>query len=262
VNLALTSTAALAAGLAAGYYLGLRKLRRRLLQQASDLDRARADLSEARAELDALKAELERLRAARPRLPEPEPVALQARTTALIVVDMQNDFCKPEGKLFVGPSVAATIPRIKGLLERARAAGAAIVYTQDWHAPDDPEFKVWPAHCVEGTWGAEVVDELKPRPGEHLVKKSTYDPFFTPKAEPSLEGLLGGLGVDTVIVTGTVSNICVMHTVAGASLRGLKVVVPVDCISALDSYGQELAVFQASSLYRARITASSLITFV
>jgi nicotinamidase-related amidase len=262
MNLALAFTATLLAGLTAGYYLGSWQERRRLLKRVGDLYQLREDLSKAKAELDELKAEFERIRAARPKLPEPEPMALQARTTALIVVDMQNDFCKPEGRLFVGPSATATIPRIKELLERARAAGAAIIYTLDWHPPDDPEFKMWPAHCVQGTWGAEVVDELKPRAEDHLVRKSSYDPFFTPKAEPSLESLLRGLGVDTVVVAGTVSNICVMHTVAGASLRGFKVIVPVDCISALNIYGQELAIFQASFLYRAKITASNLVTFM
>jgi nicotinamidase-related amidase len=245
---------ALVVGLVVGCYWGV-------ATQQSLISTLKAELDKTTAELRGLRTEVEKLVASKPQLPTPKPVTVTARTTALIIVDMQNDFCKPNGSLFVGPSVTASIPHIKALLDRARKAGVHVIYTQDWHPADDPEFKIWPMHCVQGTWGAEVIDELKPMPGDYVVKKTTYDAFFARKTDVSLEDLLKDLNVDTVIVTGTVSNICVMHVVAGASLRGFKVVVPIDCISALNDYGQELAIFQMSFLYRAEITNSTLITF-
>ena len=194
----------------------------------------------------------------KPRLPAPKAVTLPPKTTALIIIDMQNDFCRPDGKLYVGQMCAKTFPRIRALLDRSREAGVPVIYSQDWHGPDDPEFKTWPAHCVANTWGAEIVDELKPTARDRLVKKVTYDVFF----RTEMEDLLKELGVDTVIVTGTVSNICVMHAVAGASLRGYRVVVPIDCISALNDYAQELAIYQMSTVYRTAITASDMVRFV
>lgn len=195
----------------------------------------------------------------------PKAVAVSSKSTALIIVDMQNDFCRPEGKLYVGPSCARSIPHIKYLLDRARGAGIPIIYTQDWHAPDDPEFKVWPPHCIMNTWGSEIVDELKPSERDYIVRKGgkplSYDCWFASYEPGHLERILESLGVDTLIIAGTVSNICVYHAVAGAAMRGYRVVVPIDCISALSDYGQELAIFQFSSVYRAEITNSTSITF-
>lgn len=119
--------------------------------------------------------------AAKPKLPTPKPVVVSSNTTALIIVDMQNDFCKPEGSLFLGPNVTATIPHIRFLLDKARAAGMVVIYTQDWHAPDDPEFKIWPVHAVRDTWGAAVIDELRPTPKDYFIKKTTYDAFSLQK---------------------------------------------------------------------------------
>ncbi len=189
------------------------------------------------------------------RIPEPQPVTLKAEEVALVIVDMQNDFCKKEGKLYVGESCDKTIPKIAELLKVAREKKIPVVYTQDWHQPGDPEFELWGQHTVAGTWGAEVVDELKPAEGDVCVKKQTYDAFY----KTDMEQVLEKLGRKTLIVTGTVSNICVMHMVAGASLRGYKTVVPVDCIAALDDYGQEVALFQMANLYRSAITRSDLI---
>jgi nicotinamidase-related amidase len=195
--------------------------------------------------------------AEKPKMPEPQPVKLSSKTTALIIVDMQNDFCKKQGKLYVGPMCDKSIPCLQKLLNKARAAKLPIIYTQDWHIPDDPEFKIWPPHTVQDTWGSQIIDELKPTEGDYLIKKQKYDGFF----KTELEDLLKKLGVDTVIVTGTVSNICVMHTAGSAALRGYKVVVPIDAISAINDYGQELAIYQMSFLYRAEITTTDKITF-
>jgi len=192
-------------------------------------------------------------------LPEIEragPLELAATETALIVVDMQNDFVHPEGSLFV-PAAPATIPVIRSLLERAREAGARVVFTQDWHSEDDPEFTIWPRHAVAGSWGAEVVAELAPLPNETRIRKLRYDAFYgTP-----LEHLLRTWGVKSLIVVGTVANICVLHTAGSAALRWFEVVVPEDAVSALTPFDQQAALRQIDFLYRGKVTTAAKITF-
>jgi nicotinamidase-related amidase len=173
----------------------------------------------------------------------------------LIVVDMQNDFVDAQGCLCV-PTARETIPAIRRLLALARAHDLPIIYTQDWHQADDPEFAVWGTHAVQGTWGAEIVQELAPAPRDVVVRKLRYDGFYG----TSLEEELQERGVDTVIVTGTVSNVCVLHTAGSAALRGLRIIVPVDAVSAITEFDQHAAFRQIAFLYRGTLTRSDAIT--
>ena len=183
-------------------------------------------------------------------------VHLDPTTSALLVVDMQNDFVDPRGKLFV-PSAPDTVPRIGLLLERARSSRVPVLYTQDWHLSDDPEFKIWGEHAVAGTWGSEIIQELAPGPRDLVVRKQTIDPFYgTP-----LDHYLRLLKVDTLVVAGTVANICVLQAVSGASVRGYNVVYPVDAVSALNEFDSELAVRQAYFVHRAIVTSSEGVEF-
>lgn len=192
-----------------------------------------------------------------PEIPKHDEVLLPATETALIVVDMQNDFVEPEGALFV-PEAPKTLPAIRRLLERAREAGVKVVYTQDWHPEDDPEFKIWPRHVVQGTWGAQIVDELRPLPGETVLPKARYDGFYgTP-----LDHLLHLWGIKNVVVVGTVANICVLHTAGSAALRWYTVVLPEDGISALTPFDRESTLRQVSFLYQGKITTVDGVKFV
>lgn len=183
-------------------------------------------------------------------------VDLDASKTALIIIDMQNDFADEKGKLFV-PTSRKTVEPIKKVLEKARSAGATIIYTQDWHMKDDPEFKIWAEHAVAGTRGAEIIDELKPREDEVVVKKLRYDGFYG----TYLDDVLRMRGIEDVVVVGTVANICVLHTAASASLRGYRVIVPVDCISALNDFDYAASLRQITFLYRGTLTSSELLEF-
>jgi len=183
-------------------------------------------------------------------------VTLPPSRTVLLVVDMQNDFVKEGGKLVV-PAAAATVPVIRELLERARAAGATVAYTKDSHLPGDPEFPIWGEHCLVGTWGWEIVDELAPRPGELVYEKRRYDGFYG----TTLEHDLRVRGIDTLVVVGTVANICVLHTAGSAALRWLRVVVPRDAISALTDFDMEAALRQTHFLYRGTITTAQGVEF-
>ena len=141
------------------------------------------------------------------------------------------------------------MPVITQLLERARAAGARVVYTQDWHSPDDPEFAIWPAHAVAESWGAEIMAELTPRAGETVIKKARYDGFYgTP-----LEHLLHVWGLKTLVICGTVANICVLHTAGSAALRWYQVVLPEDAVSALTPFDLAASLRQVSFLYQGQV---------
>ena len=194
---------------------------------------------------------------------EVPPITIEPRAqvnpadTALIVVDMQNDFVDPRGSLTVA-AAQATVPAIARLRAFAHARGLLVVYTQDWHRPDDPEFALWGAHAVAGTWGAEIVPDLAPRPDDLVVRKLRYDAFYG----TTLDHELRQRRIASVIVTGTVSNICVLHTAGSAALRWLQIIVPVDAVSALTEFDQQAALRQIAFLYRGTLTRSDGIVAV
>ena len=184
------------------------------------------------------------------------PVRVDPARTALVVVDMQNDFVHQGGGLLV-PDAEATIPAIRSLLELARAHGVRVVYSQDTHRDGDPEWKIWPEHAREGSWGWEIIDELSPAGDEVVLRKLRYDAFYgTP-----LDHLLRLWGVDTLVICGTVANICVHYTAASAALRWYGVVIPRDAISALDPFDLEFSLRQTAFLFAGRITTAAALTF-
>ena len=172
-------------------------------------------------------------------------VRVPAQKTALIVVDMQNDFVEPDGALVV-PAASETVPHIQGLLESARNAGAHIAYTQDTQVKDDPEWEIWPRHCEIGTWGWEIIEELKPHSDDVICRKNRYDGFYGTWLDHFLSRIWE---VEHVVIVGTVSNICVAHTAASAGLRWYHVVMPAKGISAMTEFDQALTLRQVSYLY-------------
>lgn len=172
-------------------------------------------------------------------------VELPADDSALIVIDMQNDFVSDGGSL-VCPAAKQTVPRIRGLLDSARDAGAQVAFTQDTQIEEDPEFRVWPEHCVQGTWGWEIIEELQPLDDELICQKNRYDGFYGTWLDHFLEHVWQ---VEHVVIVGTVSNICVLHTAASAGLRWYDVTVPANGISAMTEFDQALTLRQISSLY-------------
>lgn len=181
-----------------------------------------------------------------------ESIPLPAGQTALIIVDMQNDFVKEGGTLVV-PAATATIPNLARLLAAARAAGVHVAYTQDTHFENDPEYKIWPPHCKQGTWGWEIIEELAPQTGDLICQKSRYDGFYGTWLEHHLAKVWG---VTHLVIVGTVSSICVLHTAASAGLRWYNVVVPADGTSALTEFDQALTLRQVSWLYTGMVTRS------
>jgi nicotinamidase-related amidase len=186
-----------------------------------------------------------------PELPVHDRVELDPATTALVVVDMQNDFVSEGGSLLV-PDAAATVPIIAGLIERFREAGAHVVYTQDTHRDGDPEFAIWPPHALEGSLGWQIVAGLLPLPGDTVLRKPRYDGFYgTP-----LDHLLRQWGVTTLVICGTVANICVHYTAASAALRWYGVVIPQDAVSALEPFDLAASLRQTAGLFAGRVTTA------
>ena len=183
-----------------------------------------------------------------------EEVRVDPAKTALIVVDMQNDFVKEGGTLVV-PDAEATVPTIKGLLDSARESGIRVVFTQDTHNEGDLEWEIWPEHVREGSWGWEIVEELKPLEAEVVIRKVRYDAFYG----THLDHFLRIWDVDTLIICGTVANICVHYTAASAALRWYGVIIPRDATSALDPFDLEASLRQTSFLFAGRITTSEAI---
>lgn len=170
--------------------------------------------------------------------------------TALIVIDMINDFV---GGVFKSDRAAKIIPSIKALIDFARKNESPIVHATDAHLPDvDPEFDVWGSHAVAGTWGAEIVDKLKPQKGDFHVLKRKYSAFQA----TDLDLLLRELKIATVILTGVITDICIQHTAADAFFRGYKIIIPKDCVQTIDQPTQETAINFMIKAYGAKITTS------
>lgn len=151
---------------------------------------------------------------------------------AVIVADVINGFLK-FGNL-ASPRMQRVLPCVEETLRRESAASSLIIFLHDNHAPDDPEFRMFPPHCIAGTDETRVVDELQPYTAQAVfVPKTRYDGFF----ETTLEAELAAFGPDEVITTGVCTDICVLHTVEGLINRGYRVIVPRYCVETYDSPG-------------------------
>jgi len=169
------------------------------------------------------------------------------RSTALVVVDLQNDFADPKGSLYVGEG-ERIVPPLNRELERALAADAFVAYTQDWHPAQTPHFQsgggVWPEHCVQDTWGAQLHPDLqvagevvrKGQGGEDGYSGFTVrDPVTAQEAATPLEELLRRRGIGRVmVVVGLATDYCVKETALDAVRLGFDTIVLGDLVRAVD----------------------------
>ena len=170
---------------------------------------------------------------------------------AAIVVDMQKAFMAPEGTLYCGDQARAIIPRVEARIRGEQAAGTALFFTQDSHAPDDREFAMFPPHCIEGSNDQEIIDELRDLAlCGHIVKKRRYSAFF----ETDLAQRLEALEPRQVVVMGDCTDICVLHTVADLRNRDYAVEVPADCVASFDPEQHEWALDHMEKILGARLT--------
>ncbi len=179
--------------------------------------------------------------------------------TAFFDVDSQLDFVCPAGALYVR-GAERIVPAIARLNRYAAEHGIPVVSTTDAHAENDPEFQVWPHHCVSGTWGQRKAETtllngrvvVPNRPCEIaidgarqiVVEKQTVDVF----AAPNLSRVVERLGVDRYVVYGVVTEICVQYAVHGLLKTGKPVAIAIDAIETLkaEDSARSLAECQAA----------------
>jgi nicotinamidase/pyrazinamidase len=166
--------------------------------------------------------------------------------TALVVVDVQNDFADRAGGLAVKGG-AEIVPTVNGEVSSAVSAGAAVVYTQDWHPESTPHFAkdggIWPVHCVADTWGAELHPDLRVE-GQRVRKGANgedgysgftmRDPTSGETISTELEVLLRDRGVERVVVCGLATDYCVKATALDAARLGFETYLLVDAVRPVD----------------------------
>jgi nicotinamidase-related amidase len=174
-------------------------------------------------------------------------LALEPGRTALVVVDMQRGFVDP-GQTMEVPAARASVPVVRSLLQLFRSKRLPIVFTAFVYSPDVPLLvgELHPEHkpappgaprgfgmpsscCLQGDPSAEVIDALAPRPDEPVIRQLLYDAF----AGSALDGTLRARGVTSLVVTGTMTDVCVLATVTGAFNREYKITVVEDGVSTL-----------------------------
>lgn len=142
---------------------------------------------------------------------------------ALLVIDMIGDHLAPGAALEV-PRARAIVPALRTRIGRARDEGIPIVYVVDVHEEDDPDLEAWGAHAIRGTEGAAVWAPLAPREGDLVVEKPSYSAFHA----TTLEATLAPLDVDTLVLTGCLTEIGLFSTATDAMQLGYDVEVPLD----------------------------------
>jgi len=190
----------------------------------------------------------------------PYPYEFEPSRTALVVIDMQNDFCSPGGfGERLGNDIAPTraiIPTIRRLLKAAREAGLLIVHTREGHLPDlsdCPPAKLERSRkqgagigeegpmgrlLVRGEPGHAIVPELVPLEGETVIDKPGKGAFY----RTELKGVLERGGIDSLILCGVTTHVCVHTTLREANDRGYRCLVPEDATAAFDPADQEAAI--------------------
>jgi nicotinamidase/pyrazinamidase len=168
--------------------------------------------------------------------------------TALVVVDVQNDFADPTGSLSVA-SGEAVVGHANSEIAMAQGAGALVVFTQDWHPESTPHFAkdggIWPVHCVADTWGAALHPDLAVPDDAPRVRKGANgedgysgftmrDPITAETTSTELEGLLRGRGIERVVICGLATDYCVKATSLDAARLGFETAVLVDAVRAVD----------------------------
>ncbi len=178
-----------------------------------------------------------------------KPAGYDIVPCVVIVADMVKGFLERGYPLFCGESARRIIPSVKRLLEREISHGARVLYLCDCHTSDDPEFALFPPHCIEGTPETEIIPELSAYPGE-IIPKKYYSGFF----DTSLEERLSELHPDKLIVCGVCTDICILHTVADARNRNYKVEVPVECVASFNPSAHHFALEHMEQVLGVKLT--------
>lgn len=212
----------------------------------------------------------------------PKPLAFDAARAALVVIDMQNDFCHPDGWLAgIGVDVTparAAIPSLQALLPAARAAGLPVIWVNWGNRPDLANIPPALMHVYDGaarghglgapmgpraapvlekgSWSAEVVAELEQRPEDIRVDKHRMSGFW----DTPLDSILRNLRVDTLFFGGVNADQCVLHTLADANFLGYDTILVEDaCATTSPSFCMEATLYNARQIFGFTVTSAALV---
>ncbi len=168
--------------------------------------------------------------------------------SALLVIDMINDFASPGGALFSEP-VGAIVPAVAREVHRAYGASEHVIFVADAHREDDPEFALFPPHALPGT-GRDIVDMLDTsRAAVPVLEKSRYSAFYGTR----LDEILRDLRVSELRLVGNCTNICVFFTAADAANRGYGLQVVRDAVASFDVTAHAHALVQLETVLGAKL---------
>ena len=181
--------------------------------------------------------------------------------TALLVIDMENDFVKPGAPMCV-PMATKAVPNIKKLIDVCRKKGATVIYTTHVHGKDRGDMGLmsgfWPPidsqeALVDNTPGTEIYSDIAPQEGELVIKKHRYSAFYN----TDLETQLRNRGIDTLIITGTVTNMCCESTARDAQFRDYKTIFVSDATGTMDHPDLVAGAMSAEDVQKATLTSLS-----
>lgn len=179
--------------------------------------------------------------------------------TAVMVVDMQREFVEIEDAPFYNKHAKDIIPDIKRLLNVARESQIPIVYVVERHRADGTDFGLelekGPKHCIEGSGGEEIVDELRPKESDYVLTKRRYSAFYM----TDLEILLKGLRIDTIVLTGGATNCCLRATAEDAFFRDYHVILPKECVIGTEAKAHEVNLKDIDDFYGQVLALSKVI---
>lgn len=189
---------------------------------------------------------------------------LNPKTTALLIVDMQNDFVKEGAPMHV-PAALRIVPRLRELLEFCRRKGIPVIYTAHMHSRDGSDMGLmddfWTPirnrmALIEGTEGVEIYPEIAPKEGEAVVRKHRYSGFYG----TDLEIRLCNMGIDTVVISGTVTNMCCESTARDAQFRDFKVIFLSDTTAPMDIPGMSAEEVQKATCHSLAASIGQVMT--
>ena len=157
--------------------------------------------------------------------------------TALVVVDMQNDFVNEDGALPV-PGAKSIIPAVNSLIYRFKTRDLPVFFTYDCHDLNSSEFKKFGKHCIIGSHGSKIHNGIDLPQGRYLIPKSTFSAFD----DQTLKLLLKILKVDTIVVCGVATEYCVAETAIDAAKNGFITAVATDAVKAISTAAEDEAI--------------------
>lgn len=168
---------------------------------------------------------------------------------ALFVIDMLKDFLNKNGALYCGDASRRILPFVKGKIEEFHSKGDMVIFLCDSHKEDDLEFRMFPKHCVDGTEGAQIIDELPVGKKDVIIKKTRYSAFYN----TNLDNVLKDKPISEVHVVGVCTSICVMDTVGDLRNRDYKVLVYKNGVADFDERAHQFSLERMEKTYGAEI---------